>query len=82
MESITVMLINSVLMTTLIPLYDDINGTFTACGAFWTQNRQPHDRYYYYISRMLRYQKKRRDCVFFCNLELCFKLRLFPRDIC
>ena len=36
MESITVMLINSVLMTTLIPLYDDINSTFTACGAFWT----------------------------------------------
>ena len=38
MESITVMLINSVLMTTLIPLYDDINGTFTACGGdvtFW-----------------------------------------------
>ena len=35
MESITVMLINSVLMTTLIPLYDDINSTFTACGAFW-----------------------------------------------
>ena len=27
MESITVMLINSVLMTTLIPLYDDINST-------------------------------------------------------
>ena len=36
MKSITVVLINSVLITTLIPLYDDINGTFTACGAFWT----------------------------------------------
>ena len=38
MEIIIVMLINSVLMTTLTPLYDDINGTFTACGedvTFW-----------------------------------------------
>ena len=43
---------------------------------------QPYYRYYYYISRVLRYQKKRRDCLFFCNLELCFKIRLFSRDIC
>ena len=38
MESTAVMLINSVLMTTSIPLYDDINGTFTACSGdvkFW-----------------------------------------------
>ena len=35
MESKTVMLINSVLMTTLIFLYgEDINGTFTACGGY------------------------------------------------
>ena len=27
-------------------------------------HRQPYYRYYYYISRMLRYQKKRTDCVF------------------
>ena len=28
-------------------------------------HRQPYYRYYYYISRMLPYQKKRRDCVIF-----------------
>ena len=92
LESITVMLINSVLMTTLIPLYDDINGTFTACSGdvtFWKLKKfwyftdnHIYNRYYYYISRMLRYQKKLGDCLFFCNLELCFKLRLFSRDIC
>ena len=27
-------------------------------------HRQPYYRYYYYISQMLRYQKKRTDCVF------------------
>ena len=26
---------------------------------------EPYYRYYYYISRMLPYQKKRRDCVIF-----------------
>ena len=47
---------------------DDINGTFTACGGETEKilvfHRQPYYRYYYYISRMLRYQKKRTDCVF------------------
>ena len=93
MESKTVMLINSVLMTTLIPLYIwrykwYIYSVRWRCHVLETEkivvfHRQPYYRYYYYhISRMLRYQKKRRDCVFFFNLELCFKFRFFSRDNC
>ena len=65
---------------------EDINGTFTACGGDVRKNSgiSPTTTLplLYYISRMLRYQKKRKDCgFFFFNLELCFKLCLFSRDI-
>ena len=55
---------------------EDINGTFTACGGDVMEtekipvfHRQPYYRYYYYVSRMLRYQKKRKDCVFFFSIS-------------
>ena len=77
MESKTVMLVNTVLLTTFI--CEDINGTFIAFGGdvtFWKQkkilvfHRKPYYLYSYHISRISRYRKKRRDCVFFFpNLE-------------
>ena len=91
-ESKTVMLINSVLMTTLIPLYVK-TGTFTACGGcayvtFWKLKKFWYftDNHITVILTIYRkcYDIKRNVGIvnFFFNLELCFKLRLFSRDIC
>ena len=74
MEGKPVMLINPVVMTKLIPLYVKIEIVHlqraVEMSRFGTEkilvfHRQPYYRYYYYISRMLPYQKKRRDCVIF-----------------
>ena len=43
-------------------------------------HRQSYYRYYYYISRVLRYQKNVGILYIFFNLEFCFKLRLFSKD--
>ena len=82
MESKTVMLVNTVLMTTFI--CEDINGTFIAFGGdletekILVFHRKPYYLYSYHISRISRYQKKRRDCVFFFpNLEHCFNFVCF-----
>ena len=87
MESKTVMLVNTVLMTTFI--CEDINGTFIAFGGdletekILVFHRKPYYLYSYHISRISRYQKKRRDCVFFFpQSRALFQLRLFSRDIC
>ena len=73
-DKFKVMLINSVLMTTLIPLY--VRYKWYAYSVRWrchvletekilVFHRQPNYRYYYYVSRMLRYQKRRKDFVFY-----------------
>ena len=72
----TVMLINSVLMTTLI--FYMWRYKWYIYSVRWicifhvlesekilVFHRQPYYRYSYHISRMLQYQKKRRNCVFF-----------------
>ena len=84
MESKTVMLVNTVLMTTFI--CEDINGTFIAFGGdvtFWKQKKfwyftDNHITVILTIYRISRYQKKRRDCVFFFpNLEHCLNFVCF-----
>ena len=77
MESKTVMLVNTVLLTTFI--CEDINGTFIAFGGdletekILVFHRQPYYRYSYHISEMLRYQKKHRNCVFFFQPRALFQ---------
>ena len=72
MESKTIMLINSDDIDTFI--CEDINDTLTACGGDVTFrklkkilvfHRQPNYCYYYYIPRMIRYQKKGKDFVYY-----------------
>ena len=70
---------------------DDINGTFTACGGeftFWKLKKFWYftDNHITVIITIYRecYDIKRnvRIVCFYFNLELCFKLRLFSRDVC
>ena len=71
---------------------EDINGTFTACGGdvtFWKLKKL-----WYFTDNHITviiitiyrecYDIKRNVGIvyFFFNLELCFKLRLFSREIC
>ena len=50
-------------------------------------HRQPYNRYYYYISRVLRYQKKRRHFVYFSSTSsfvsnfVCFREIIAGFDI-
>ena len=69
---------------------EDINGTFTACGGdvtFWKQKKFWYftDNHITVIITIYRecsdIRRNVRIVVFFLNLELCFKLRLFSRDI-
>ena len=70
---------------------EDINGTFTACGGdvtFWKQKKFWYftDNHITVIITIYRecYDIRRNVRIvafFFFNLELCFKLRLFSRDI-
>ena len=72
---------------------EDINGTFTACGGdvtFWKQKKFWYftDNHITVIITIYRecYDIRRNARIvafffFFFNLELCFKLRLFSRDI-
>ena len=89
MESKTVMLVNTVLMTTLI--CEDIYGTFIAFGGdvtFWKQKKfwyftDNHITVILTIYRKCYDIKRNVGIVYFSfDLELCFKLRLFSRDIC
>ena len=70
---------------------DDINGTFTACGGeftFWKLKKFWYftDNHFTVIITIYRkcYDIKRNVQIvyFYFNLELCFKLRLFSRDVC
>ena len=70
---------------------DDINGTFTACGGeftFWKLKKFWYftDNHFTVIIAIYPkcYDIKRnvRIVYFYFNLELCFKLRLFSRDVC
>ena len=70
---------------------DDINGTFTTCGGefmFWKLKKFWYftDNHITVIITIYRkcYDIKRnvRIVYFYFNLELCFKLRLFSRDVC
>ena len=71
---------------------ENINGTFTACGGdvtFWKQKKFWYftDNHITVIITIYRecYDIRRNVRIgaffFFLNLELCFKLRLFSRDI-
>ena len=70
---------------------DDINGTFTACGGeftFWKLKKFWYftDNHFTVIIAIYPkcYDIKRNVWIvyFYFNLELCFKLRLFSRDVC
>ena len=72
---------------------EDINGTFTACGGYAYVTFWKLKKFWYFtdnhIAVILTIYRKCYDIkrnvgiVYFSfNLELCFKFRLFSRDIC
>ena len=89
MESKTVILVNTVLMTTFI--CEDINGTFIAFGGdvtFWKQKKfwyftDNHITVILTIYREFHDIKRNVGIVFFFpQSRALFQLRLFSRDIC
>ena len=89
MESKTVMLVNTVLMTTF--MCEDINGTFIAFGGdvtFWKQKKfwyftENHITVILTIYREFHDIKRNVEIVvFFPQSRALFQLRLFSRDIC
>ena len=89
MESKTVMLVNTVLMTTF--MCEDINGTFIAFGGdvtFWKQKKfwyftENHITVILIIYREFHDIKRNVEIVFFFpQSRALFQLRLFSRDIC
>ena len=89
MESKTVMLVNTVLMTTF--MCEDINGTFIAFGGdvtFWKQKKfwyftENHITVILTIYREFHDIKRNVEIVFFFpQSRALFQLRLFSRDIC
>ena len=77
MESKTVMLVNTVLMTTFI--CEDINGTFIAFGGdvtFWKQKK-----FWYFTNKFHDIKRNVGIVFFFPQSQALFQLRLFSRDI-
>ena len=64
-------------------IYEDINGTPTACGGEKNSVISPTTilpLLLLYIASVTTLKGTLAICIFFFNLELCFKLRLFTRD--
>ena len=70
---------------------EDINGTFTACGGDVTFRKLKKFQYFTdnHITVIITINRECYDIErnvgivkFFFNLEFCFKLRLFSKDIC